>query len=140
MSTFRRANCRAILSFSRLPSRVPAACSPSRSVVSNTATFSNMAIVVHYSACRVYRPPGLSRGARYFTYIYAVVEVTPPMVIVIGCMPAGMPDGTVTFTWYPTKPGARPLYNTVAGWPPTITVGVLVVVDEASDTAIPSPG
>src|ERR1019366_9959490 len=57
--------------FSRLPSRVPAACSPSRRVVSNTATFSSIAVVIHYSAARggrrarrYYgaRPPGLCAG------------------------------------------------------------------------------
>src|ERR1019366_2818765 len=60
MSTFNRANCRAIMSFSRLPSRVPAACSPSRRVVSNTATFSSIAVVIHYSATR-----GGVRARRY---------------------------------------------------------------------------
>src|ERR1039458_1725544 len=60
MSTFNRANCRAIMSFSRLPSRVPAACSPSRRVVSNTATFSSIAVVIHYSAAR-----GGRRARRY---------------------------------------------------------------------------
>jgi hypothetical protein len=50
MSTFKRANWRAIMSFSRLPNRVPAACSPSRSVVSNTATLSDMVIAIDYSA------------------------------------------------------------------------------------------
>src|ERR1022692_1759986 len=34
-STFNRASCLAIMSFSRLPRRVPAACSPSLKVVSN---------------------------------------------------------------------------------------------------------
>src|ERR1700676_5462838 len=44
MSTLSRASCRAMVSFSRLPRRVPAACSPSRSVVSNTYTFSDLGI------------------------------------------------------------------------------------------------
>src|SRR5712672_2674705 len=39
-STLRSASWRAMMSFSRLPSRVPAACSPSLNVVSKTATFS----------------------------------------------------------------------------------------------------
>src|SRR5208283_1883039 len=39
MSTFRRASCRARVILSRLPRRVPAACSPSLRVVSNTAIF-----------------------------------------------------------------------------------------------------
>jgi len=39
-STFSRANCRAISSFSLAPNRVPAACSPSRKVVSNIMIFS----------------------------------------------------------------------------------------------------
>ena len=43
-STFSRANCLAIVSFSRPPRRVPAACSPSLSVVSNTATFSDITL------------------------------------------------------------------------------------------------
>src|SRR5208282_529845 len=40
ISTFRRSSCLASVTFSRLPNRVPAACSPSRSVVSKTATLS----------------------------------------------------------------------------------------------------
>src|SRR5437588_7867216 len=39
----------AIMSFSRLPRRVPAACSPSRSVVSNTATFSEAGFILEFS-------------------------------------------------------------------------------------------
>jgi hypothetical protein len=39
MSTFNLASWRAIVIFSRLPKRVPAACSPSLKVVSNTAIF-----------------------------------------------------------------------------------------------------
>src|SRR5450759_843419 len=41
-STFNCASCLATMSFSRLPRRVPAACSPSLNVVSKTATFSEV--------------------------------------------------------------------------------------------------
>src|ERR1035437_7112999 len=46
-----------MMSFSRLPRRVPAACSPSLNVVSNTATFSDatfsdmLSLTWHYSEC-----------------------------------------------------------------------------------------
>src|SRR6516162_8699465 len=45
-STFSRANCRASVSLSLLPSLVPAACSPSLSVVSKTATLCPLLISV----------------------------------------------------------------------------------------------
>src|SRR5580700_3793234 len=110
ISTFKRANWRAIMSFSRLPNRVPAACSPSRRVVSNTATFSNIAVVIHYSAggCRpILTGCGIAGPTAYFTYNCAVAEVTPPMLQTIGCGPAEIPAGTSTLTWYRlTNPGA----------------------------------
>ena len=60
----------------------------------------------------------------------AAFEGTPPIVNTIGTSgPVGAPAGTCTLIWYrPTYPGASPEKLTVAGTPPTVTVGVARVV------------
>src|SRR5271170_3596298 len=74
MSTFRRASCFASATFSRLPSRVPAACSPSRSVVSNTATLldSMFADVFAMVAPLTFKSQGTGVGA--FLILLVVLE------------------------------------------------------------------
>ena len=59
----------------------------------------------------------------------AFAVVTPPIVSEIGTVPAEIPAGTVTFTWYnPGNPGASPLNCTGASWPPIVTLGGFFVV------------
>src|SRR6476646_1243856 len=55
------------------------------------------------------------------------------------CTPAGTPVGTCTFTWYsPTKFGAKPENETVAGTLPMVTGGAISVVElGALEAAVP---
>jgi hypothetical protein len=63
------------------------------------------------------------------TAIVTVFDVAPGMEITTGtALFAANPGGTCAFTWYsPTKPGARPEYDTPAGTPPMVTVGAVDV-------------
>ena len=65
------------------------------------------------------------------TGMVTVFEVAPPMAITTGIeAPFEDPVGTRASTWYsPTEPGARPENSTVAGAPPMVTVGVVVVCE-----------
>jgi hypothetical protein len=59
------------------------------------------------------------------------LDVRPPIEIVTGtALPGAVDAGTRAFTWYsPTKLGASPEKITLAGTPPMLNVGVVVVVD-----------
>jgi len=64
------------------------------------------------------------------------------MLTTTGCNPALTPGGTTAFTWYrPAKPGARPLNDTVASWPPMVTrTGAFVVANGEAGAGSPLAG
>src|SRR5579864_2836194 len=79
-STFNCASCRAIMSFSRLPRRVPAACSPSRSVVSKMATLSDIAENSIVEQAKIHRRDAeAQRKLRQRFPYYGIVVGFPPI-------------------------------------------------------------
>jgi hypothetical protein len=75
--------------------------------------------------------------------IMTVFEVTPPIDRVTGTAGPGVTTaGTCTLTWYsPTVPGESPEMVTVAGIPPIVTLGSVMVEDRVVlDAALPLAG
>jgi hypothetical protein len=77
------------------------------------------------------------------TAIDALFEVAPPTETTTGtALPAGVAAGTrASIRYTPTEPGSRPEKRTLAGSPPTVTAGVIVVSDGAlADAGAPFIG
>jgi len=72
----------------------------------------------------------------YWMAIVAVFDAAPPMLTTSAiALPLGAVDGIWKFTWFrPTKPGAGPEKETVAGTPAIVTVGR---VEDAAPRPVP---
>jgi hypothetical protein len=95
------------------------------------------------SASRPDSACGCRTDPSHLTAIVTVFEVALPIERTTGIAELGVtPAGTCTLTWYsPTVPGASPEKSTVAGNPPIITVGLVVVAEGVVfDAALPLAG